>query len=298
MYTAKGITILEVLMRCIIAIMLLVLSVALPTGCTYKNLRHPDQKPTMAQHLEKKTVALDHWMGEVGKDEDGDAVYDEVDPAKNSTAELDVYCSGVWINEDTILTAAHCVQVHKPASLKMLESLGLKKSTVAKTWSPVGDKLQYSSHGDIQDYHIRKVRSAHDCTVIAVDDDNDLAIVKASAGLFSIPQHEIATIASESQIGDNVHIMGHPSGLLWTYVRGNIAQVRDGFANVDDVKVDVLHISAPIWFGNSGGGAFNDNGELIGVLSFLQRTPSTGFFVRHTVVEDFLNHYKIKHTTR
>lgn len=276
------------------------LMVMLPSCCTYNNIKHPEPKLTLAQHLEKKTVALDHWLGVVGHDKDDDPIIDEVDPAKVKDAELRAYCTGIWVNHDTILTAAHCVEVHKPQLYKIIESFGLPLPVGAPAWSAVGDKLQYSTYDDIQDAPLKKVRTTRNCTVFAVDKEDDLAVIKVDTNqLGDLANHEVAVIASSIQVGDDIHIMGHPGGVLWTYARGSVARIRDAYPNADENKVDTLQISAPVWYGDSGGGAFDSNGHLVGVMSFINnRIPNVGFCVKFNVIERFLTHYKIKHTSR
>jgi len=274
------------------------LAVSLSACCVFNGARHPEPRLTLAQHLDRKTVAIDHWMGVTGVDEDGDQVVDEVDPEKDKKAELNTYCTGVWINKDTIITAAHCTMVHKPAIYQMLEEMGISATRSGlPPWSPVGDTLTYSAFGEIRDEQLRKIRTSHKCKVIAVDEEHDVAVLKAeSSDLEPLPEHEIATLATDVRAGDEMHIVGHPSGMLWTYVRGPVAAVRNNFVGAHDHIMDVVHVSAPIWFGNSGGGAFNENGELVGIMSFLTRSvPNSGFFIKFNHVADILDRVNIKH---
>jgi S1-C subfamily serine protease len=49
-----------------------------------------------------------------------------------------------------------------------------------------------------------------------------------------------------------------------------------------------MQVSAPVWFGNSGGGAFNDEGEIVGIASFIMKGPSLGFFIPVDSIRPFL----------
>jgi S1-C subfamily serine protease len=55
------------------------------------------------------------------------------------------------------------------------------------------------------------------------------------------------------------------------------------------IKAKVVQISAPIWIGNSGGGAFNSDGHLIGLSSWITlRAPSVAFFIHRDEIKNFL----------
>lgn len=279
-------------MNKLMAWVVIVMATLLPACCVFNGVRHPEPRPNLAEVLESKTVALDHWIGKTGEDEDGDPTYGEVDPDQDPKAELRPYCAGVWISHDVILTAEHCVDdLGKPPIMQLLQSLGAN----VEPWDPTGQAVTYSGWGDVRDEGVRKIRSAHQATVLAVDMDHDLALVKATPdAMDSIPQHPVATLAHETRVGDDVHIVGHTVGLWWSYTRGWVAQLRPGMPGVNEKPVDVLQISAPIWFGNSGGGAFNSDGELLGIASWLRKAPNVGFFVDYNTIRSFLAHNQIK----
>jgi S1-C subfamily serine protease len=44
-----------------------------------------------------------------------------------------------------------------------------------------------------------------------------------------------------------------------------------------------------MYFGNSGGGAFNDYGELVGIADWIKRAPEMGFFVHLDTIRSFLD---------
>ncbi len=73
-------------------------------------------------------------------------------------------------------------------------------------------------------------------------------------------------------VGDDVHAIGHPKGETWTYTKGVISAMRNGYSWVYDGEfkhqADVIQTQTPINPGNSGGPLFDDDGRLIGVNSF------------------------------
>lgn len=70
-----------------------------------------------------------------------------------------------------------------------------------------------------------------------------------------------AVIASEDpMIGDDIYTIGCPMGHKFTLTSGIISNYR---VSKDDTQY--YRVTSDIFFGSSGGGVFNDKGELIGV---------------------------------
>lgn len=75
-----------------------------------------------------------------------------------------------------------------------------------------------------------------------------------------------------NKIGDDLIIIGNPMGSVKNVTKGIISHVW----SIPSGAI-VYQTDADIFFGNSGGGAFNAEGELVGVASFMKIFPS-GFF--------------------
>lgn len=276
---------------------MIALAVFLSACCVFNTAKRPEPRATLGEQLEQKTVAMVTYMA---PDEDGDIVPSTADA---EGAFLAPYCSGVWVSRDTFITAGHCVaNIGKPQEQKfieqVLESMNVPKSKWEemglKPWNPEGQNVSYSSRNDVKDTETRSFRGFHSATVRTFDDKHDLALVRATPSKDDpLPDHSIASIASSSHVGDEVHVMGHTLGLWWSYTHGYVAQIRPGMPNVDGNKMDTIQISAPVYFGNSGGGAFNSNGELMGVISWIKKGPSLGFMASHTEVDRLLRHERI-----
>lgn len=77
-------------------------------------------------------------------------------------------------------------------------------------------------------------------------------------------------------IGDDVEAVGHPSGEFWTYTRGYVSQLRQGYEwqynESFTLKADVIQTQTPISTGNSGGPLFAKNGKVVGVNSFVSES--------------------------
>lgn len=97
----------------------------------------------------------------------------------------------------------------------------------------------------------------------------DVAVIKLnSSSEYSKSASTTAAIANSSLIleGDNVVAIGNPLGTGISVTSGIISKITD-LVNVDGVINRVMRTDAPINNGNSGGGLFNMNGELVGLVN-------------------------------
>ncbi len=93
----------------------------------------------------------------------------------------------------------------------------------------------------------------------AKEKGHDLAILQVSAyGVEPLPLGD----SDEVEIGDTVYAVGNPRGLEGTFSNGIISQIRGKGAE------KLLQFTASISKGNSGGPVLNEDGEVIGVVSF------------------------------
>lgn len=110
---------------------------------------------------------------------------------------------------------------------------------------------------------------SHKAKVIGTDPRTDLALIKVEGGPF--PYVKLADKAP--RIGDWVLAVGNPFGLSSTVTAGIVsARGRDIGASVYD---DFIQIDAPVNKGNSGGPAFDVDGNVIGVNTAIY-SPSGG----------------------
>lgn len=274
-----------------VALLLVSMVALLPSCCVFQGSKAPTG-PQLAAQIERETVAMVHWVGplmdEDGSpvlDEDGDPVIGEVDPDTNPKAVLRAYCTGVWVTKDVFVTAEHCVdELGMSPKLRFLKQLGLKVEN-----DPTGQEAFYSSFGDVRDEGDRQFRGSRHATVLAADAEHDLALVQATpTAVETIPEHPVAVLADAAAVGEDVHIVGHTIGQWWSYTRGWVGAIRKNADGPNDGKVDLLQISAPIWFGNSGGGAFNAHGELLGVCSFMKKAPNMAYYIDYNTVRRFM----------
>ncbi len=111
--------------------------------------------------------------------------------------------------------------------------------------------------------------------VVKFDEVADLALVKA----VEVPKGRNPIRLGDSgdlAIGTDVHAIGHPRKLTWTYTTGIISQYRIGYEwTIENIKhkADVIQTQTPISPGNSGGPLIGESSTLIGVNT-LQKTDA------------------------
>ncbi|WP_286172701.1 trypsin-like peptidase domain-containing protein [Acetanaerobacterium sp. MSJ-12] len=101
-------------------------------------------------------------------------------------------------------------------------------------------------------------------TLVGTDAQNDLAVIKIEAsGL----QAAVLGSSSSLQVGDLAVAIGNPLGELGGTVTDGIISALDRNITVDGETMTLLQISAAVNPGNSGGGLFDKNGELVGIVN-------------------------------
>lgn len=173
------------------------------------------------------------------------------------------YCTGVWIEVNEILTAAHCVDDED-----------------AKPWkSPMGDPVTYVIKKEID---LDQSTSYHPGVVVFFDKNVDLALIQVD--LSKMPTHTFVSLPNElPAIGERVYQVGHPHKLYWSFSEGEISAYRTSFE-----IGEVIQANISVWYGNSGGGLFDRDGKLIGICSRKLEVPSMGYYVHLDSIKRFL----------
>lgn len=236
----------------------LVLMISVLAGCCIHSKAMlsaaPLSQSTLVAGITSDTVALVH------RDGDND---------------LEPFCSGVWVSDTVILTAFHCAAARISTSTSINEDTSL---------DVVGTEIRYITHEEVTGIY-EETTALHSCIVVATDSPHDLALLKVT-GL--VPKHSFAEVSQTAPaIGSDVHIMGHPGGLYYSYIAGKVSAYHDHIKLIHKLG-PFIQVSAPVYNGNSGGGAFDNEGRLIGIASFMPPMPSTGCFVSYVSINKFL----------
>lgn len=105
----------------------------------------------------------------------------------------------------------------------------------------------------------------YEAELIGADDDLDIALIKID------PEDKELTVAvmgdsSTIEVGDKSVIIGNPLGTLGGSVTEGIVSALDRTIVVGDQTMTLMQTDAAINAGNSGGGMFNGQGELVGIV--------------------------------
>lgn len=226
--------------------------------------------------------------------------------AVNDEHKLMSSCAGVFVAPQKILTAKHCLEPYLPytkddSSLKELEEL-LKIMTLTPE-----EKLHFKqieifkkdwSDGVIKDIKIpiklfKQLKEASDndelnpytASVIDMDPKNDLALLSLDN---HVDHEHVSLPKTDVFLGQQIHVIGHPAALEYTYHQGFISGSR--YQMFENNMMHYIQVSSPVFNGNSGGGAFDKKGNLIGICSiFLNGVPQVSYFVHTNEIKEFIS---------
>lgn len=109
--------------------------------------------------------------------------------------------------------------------------------------------------------------------LVASDAQTDLAVIKIDAS-----ELNAATFGDSGQlvIGQSVLAIGNPLGSLGGTVTEGIISALDREITIDNESMTLMQISAAVNPGNSGGGLFDEQGNLIGIVNAKVSSDSSG----------------------
>jgi S1-C subfamily serine protease len=96
--------------------------------------------------------------------------------------------------------------------------------------------------------------------IVGADNATDRCYLRADGDLRPVPG---LRDYSSLVVGETVYTIGSPKGLVNTLGSGLLSGLR-----TSEDKTHYIQISAPVSAGSSGGGLFDDRGNLIGIVSF------------------------------
>lgn len=236
-------------------------------GCSKQNSPITDFKDkNVISHLNKSVVALVKIVEPDPFDEEDDFDQDYA---------LRTYCAGVWISDKVFITAKHCTN-------REFDPVFVGKLVTFKTNDQTNEFIPPKSTGVIP----------HVGAVIAFHDVYDLSAIAVEETI----SHEFVTLYTDDIfVGQNVHIVGHPQGLDYSYMSGEVAVPKRIMEDFDDTGKDAafVQIFAFIWKGNSGGGLFSFDGRLMGITSWMFTSSRINFHIHRDNIIAFCKENKL-----
>jgi S1-C subfamily serine protease len=128
--------------------------------------------------------------------------------------------------------------------------------------------------------------------VIAIDYQNDLALLKINSSLITFPEPPYSLIKSKENIqGTSIFALGYPI----KEIMGDEIKVTDGIIkSTSGYKGSIaqFQFSAAIQPGNSGGPLLNDKGQVIGIVTaklLTEKMESVGYATKSDYISVFLD---------
>lgn len=210
-------------------------------------------------------------------------------------------CTGTFISQHIILTAQHCVaglaaQLGKEQLIEQAEAQGMDPDLVgaalalglvdAPEVDPTTANFEYIIQDEVTDVY-RNPLGSHATHVRILSQKFDLALLDTVG---EVPSHGIAVLAAHTPVvGEPIYLMGHQAGIYWSYMTGIVSAYRRDMSGVGVEKDGpFIQVQAPMYHGNSGGGIFNANGELVGMADFISPAPDAGFGIHLETIRGFL----------
>lgn len=132
-----------------------------------------------------------------------------------------------------------------------------------------------------------------DVKVVGTYEAGDIALLKVS------PKKDLSYAvfgdSSKLSVGDYAVVIGNPLGQLGGTVTDGIISALDREVTIDNETMNLLQTNSEISPGNSGGGLFNGNGELVGIVNAKSSSDSVegiGFAIPINDVQDVLSDLK------
>lgn len=253
------------------------------SGCSVKTdvIIAAPHRSVGADRIQEETVSL------VGETEEG---------------KWQSYCAAVWIGERMLLTAFHCAIAMQIAHLP--EPTRAFAEKVSPQINIIGSSVDYATKKSYSGVLYSGAVSHYSGKVIFTDSTHDLALIEAED---DAPAHRVAHLSDKHPIvGDAIEIMGHPGGVEFTYARGYVSGYRtDIEEKLLNIRGPFIQVNAGISGGNSGGGIFNTDGELVGVICFINNIVTNQGFaisippIRHVLLSYYAERdEKVRLTSR
>lgn len=176
---------------------------------------------------------------------------------------VEAYCTGVWVSREEILTAGHCIEGEGGGE-------------------EVGKKVYYVVRGEVGELG-GEAAGIHMARVVKHDREHDLGLLRGEGAGIPMNHEEAMLVEEMPESGARVWIVGHPRGMYWSYAEGVVSAYR-----LESPIGKVVQVNGTVWYGNSGGGLFDERGRLVGICSLLTKVPGMSYYVHRDSIRKFL----------
>jgi S1-C subfamily serine protease len=127
--------------------------------------------------------------------------------------------------------------------------------------------------------------------VVYQDSKSDLALLRMIDPPSDLNALKVGDI-DQVQVAQDIHIIGHPHGNLWSYSTGVVSQIRDrytwSYSDGSEHEAKVLQLQTAINPGNSGGPVLNDSGSILGLVAMSEEGQNLDYAIAADVIKQFL----------
>jgi len=165
------------------------------------------------------------------------------------------------------------------------------KNRILTNWHLVKDQKNVNVRFKAKLYPTITKRSARKAQVISVDKEKDLALLELGHDTSVLPfSFRDSTDISQ---GLEVHTLGHPYGLNWSFNSGTISAKRSDYTwlykNSSHKSKLVYQTQIPIDDGSSGGPLLDNIGRVLGIVTFFHpKNKNINFAVSSKDIIEFL----------
>lgn len=244
----------------------------------------------------------------------------------------DAFCSGVWVANDVILTAAHCAEGYadmqhdylvfkalreagfpeplaklfansSKSELMLAVRLGLiDEEIVANAFevmesvppvNPMTMDIPFLGPHQVVDIGVSP-KKVYYGKMQVINKKADLALIRAT----SWPRHSVAHIADKApEVGEELNFSGNPHNNFFSFRRLVVSSYRHSLKEAGMKIIDgpFMQVDGSMFHGDSGSGILNSRGELTGIASFVETDDELhiGFCIHVDTIRSLLIGQKI-----
>lgn len=125
--------------------------------------------------------------------------------------------------------------------------------------------IEYAYNSNNKITVLFKDGTSYEATIVGAEEENDIAVLKIEAtDLTPVSVGDSDSIA----VGDNAFAIGNPLGELdFTMTSGRVSALDRNIVTDSKYAINMFQFDAAVNSGNSGGPVYNENGEVIGVVT-------------------------------